>query len=84
MRIQNILIQKSPVHDHAWVMHIEVNDCKFSGYFDNFGGFITAVTEAAKFFAVRAGKLRVKDANLTRVVVPGDGRANVLPGDRAQ
>ena len=83
MRIKNILIQKSPVHDAAWAMHIEINDCKFSGYFDDFGGFITAVTEAAKFFAVRAGKLRVRDANLTRQVVPGDGKT-VLPGDRLQ
>lgn len=83
MRIQNILIQKSPMHDRAWAMHIEINDCKFSGYFDDFGGFITAVTEAARFFAIRAGKLRVKDANLTRQVVPGDGRV-VLPGDKLQ
>jgi len=79
MRIQNILVQKSPVHERAWAMHIEINDCKFTGYFDDFGGFITAVGEAAKYFAVRAGKLRVKDANLTRTVVPGN-----LPGDRVQ
>lgn len=83
MRIQNILVQKSPVHDRAWVMHIEINDCKYTGYFDDFGGFLTAVSEATKFFAIRGGLLRVKDARLTRQVVPGDGRT-VLPGDRAQ
>ncbi|QDX22141.1 hypothetical protein FP568_13320 [Pandoraea pnomenusa] len=84
MRFTDISIIKSAAHQHAWVLSIEINECRFTGYFNDFGGFITAVTEAAKFFAVRAGKLRVKDANLTRVVVPGDGRANVLPGDKLQ
>ena len=68
----------------GWLLEIEINSCRFTGAFDSFGGFITAVSEAAKFFAVRAGKLRVKDANLTRQVVPGDGSAQPLPGDRLQ
>lgn len=83
MRITHISIHRAATID-GWLLEIEINSCRFTGAFDNFGGFITAVTEAAKFFAVRAGKLRVKDANLTRVVVPGDGRANVLPGDKLQ
>lgn len=84
MRITDIFIKKSPVHERAWTLHIEINQCQYTGYFDDFGGFITAVTEAAKYFAVRAGKLRVRDANLTREVVPGDGSARVLPGDKLQ
>lgn len=68
----------------GWLLEIEINSCRFTGAFDDFGGFITAVTECAKYFAVRAGKLRVKDANLTRAVVPGDGSARALPGDKLQ
>lgn len=83
MKITNISIERSIVDVGAWKLEIEINSCKFTGWFGDFGGFITAVTEAARFFAIRAGKLRVKDANLTRQVVPGDGRT-VLPGDRKQ
>jgi hypothetical protein len=42
------------------------------------------VTECAKFFAIRAGKLRVKDAKLTRPTLPGGFDINPLPGDRPQ
>lgn len=83
MKITDCSITRSLAHVNAWVFVIEVNDNKFTGYFDDFGGFITMVTECAKFFAIRAGKLRVKDAGLTRPVMPGDGRI-VLPGDKAQ
>jgi hypothetical protein len=62
---------------------MEINDNKFTGYFEDFGGFITMVTECAKFFAIRHNLLRVKDAGLTRQVVPGDGRVT-LPGDKVQ
>lgn len=83
MRISDISLTRSLAHADAWVFHIEIADNKFTGYFNDFGGFITMVTECAKFFAIRAGKLRVKDAGMTRPVVPGDGRS-VLPGDKAQ
>lgn len=83
MKITHISIEKSYLDRAAWKLELEVNGCKFTGFFDDFGGFLTAVTEATKFFAIRAGKLRVKDANLTRPVVPGDGRA-ILPGDKLQ
>lgn len=83
MKITDCSITRSLAHVSAWVFVIEINDNKFTGYFDDFGGFITMVTECAKFFAIRAGKLRVKDAGLTRQVIPGDGRI-VLPGDKAQ
>ena len=59
---------------------MEINGNRFEGFFDDFGGFITMVSECAKFFAIRHGLLRVKDAGLTRKVMPGDG-TRVLPGD---
>ncbi len=84
MRITDVAIQRSLAHNSAWLFMIEINDNKFTGYFDDFGGFITMVTECAKFMAVRAGKLRVKDAGFTRPVAPGNSQGQVLPGDRAQ
>ncbi|KAF7958223.1 hypothetical protein AWV80_01240 [Cupriavidus sp. UYMU48A] len=82
MRITHISVRPAATVA-GWLLEIEINQNRFTGAFDDFGGFITAVTEAAKFFAVRMGKLRVRDANLTRQVVPGDG-STVLPGDRTQ
>lgn len=81
MKIQDVTLNRSLAHVNAWVFSIEIAEHKFTGYFEDFGGFITMVTECAKFFAIRAGKLRVRDANLTRPVAL-DGKA--LPGDRAQ
>lgn len=83
MRITDISISRSMLHGSAWQFKIEIGDNKFTGYFDDFGGFVTMVTECAKFFAIRAGKLRVRDAGMTRPVLPGDGRV-VLPGDKVQ
>lgn len=81
MKIQDVTLTRSLAHVHAWVFSIEIAENKFTGYFEDFGGFITMVTECAKFFAIRAGKLRVRDAGLTRPVALGD---KVLPGDKAQ
>lgn len=81
MRIRDIGIERSVLDVGSWKLHVAIGDNQFSGYFSDFGGFITAVSECAKFFAVRNGLLRVKDAGLTRAVEPGDGRL-VLPGDR--
>jgi hypothetical protein len=82
MHITDCTITRSLAHVNAWVFTIEVNDNKFTGYFNDFGGFITMVTECAKFMAVRAGKLRVKDAGFTRQVMPGDAQGKPLPGDK--
>jgi hypothetical protein len=68
MKIQDVSIQRSVTMVGAWQFHMEINGCKFTGYFDDFGGFITMVTECAKFFAIKAGKLRPRDAGLTREV----------------
>lgn len=83
MHITDVAITRSLAHANAWLFMIEINDNKFTGYFDDFGGFITMVTECAKFFAIRAGKLRVKDAGMTRQVALGTNDGRVLPGDKA-
>lgn len=82
MRITDCAITRSLAHGDAWLFMIEINDNKFTGYFNDFGGFITMVTECAKFMAIRAGKLRVKDAGLSLPVAPGNSQGVVLPGDK--
>ena len=67
MKIDNILIGRSPVHDKGvFVLHIEIMGNKFSGYFDTFPGFLTAVSDAAKYFMVRLGKISNAQAKATR------------------
>lgn len=83
MNITDCTLTRSLLHARAWTFTMEVNGCKFTGYFEDFGGFITMVTECAKFFAIRAGKLRVRDAGMTRPVLPGGFDQQVLPGDKA-
>lgn len=76
MRLTDISIKKSGVIN-AWRMEITVmtpiGEVRSDQHFDNFGGFLTAVKEAATFFAVRLGKIATKDANarlLTRTLAP--------------
>lgn len=83
MKISHIAILPSILDKSAYKFELEINQCRFEGHFDDFGGFITMITEAAKFFSVRAGLLRVKDARFTREVEPGRmGDQLVLPGDK--
>lgn len=44
-------------------MHIELNGLKYDGWFDDFGGFLTAIQDAATFFAYRAGRMSLDAAN---------------------
>ncbi|MCX4154983.1 MULTISPECIES: hypothetical protein [Paraburkholderia] len=83
MKISHIAIERSLLDVGAWKFELEINQCRFEGHFDDFGGFITMITEAAKFFSVRAGLLRVTDARFTREVAPGRmGDEMILPGDK--
>lgn len=75
MRLKDISIHKSQVVIGSWCMEITVEtplgDCKSTQYFEDFGGFLTAVQEAGTFFAVRIGKIKSSDANsrlLTRKI----------------
>lgn len=66
MRLTDISIRKSGVIN-AWMMEITVltpvGEVKSTQHFDDFGGFLTAVREAATFFAVRMGKVSAREAN---------------------
>lgn len=73
MKIEDISIEKSLTHERAWILRGEIQGLKFTGYFDDFGGFLTAVQEMGTFFAHRLGKLSHTEAqrHLTRNVAPG-------------
>lgn len=82
MRIHDCSLTRSLAHARAWHFHMEINGFTFDGWFEDFGGFLAMMKDCAKFFAVRHGLLRVRDAGLTRPTMPGDGRM-ILPGDKA-
>ena len=80
MKLTDISIRRSGVMQ-AWLMEITVltpaGEMKSQQHFDDFGGFLTAVKEAATFFAVRLGRIAASDANsrlLTRPVAPNPER----------
>jgi len=78
LKLTDVSIRKSPVA-RSWVMEVTVDtpagEMKTTQYFDDFGGFLTAVKEAGTFFAVRLGKIKADAANkkLTRQVAPNPG-----------
>lgn len=73
MRLTDISITKSRV-TNAWLLEITVmtpaGEFKSKQYFDDFGGFLTAVKESATFFAVRIGRIAAKDANDRLLTIP--------------
>lgn len=80
MKLTDISITKSGVMN-AWRLQITVltpvGEVRSDQHFDDFGGFLTAVKEAATFFAVRIGKIAASDANsrlLTRPVAANPER----------
>lgn len=72
MIIDNIELRRSTLHQRAWAFHIEMTGYKFTGYFEDWGGFLTMIQECATFFAVRWGKVKLKDVkrHMTREVAP--------------
>ncbi len=74
MKLLDISIRKSPVMLGSWVMEVEVDTqfgpMKATQYFDDMGGFLTAVREMATFFAVRIGRIKSDDANARLVTRP--------------
>jgi hypothetical protein len=65
MHLNDISITRSGLHARAWKLHMEVGGLTYDGWFDDFGGFLTAIQDAATFFAYRAGKMSLKAANET-------------------
>jgi hypothetical protein len=69
--LEDILIKRSPIAGTPkWVLHIEMNGYKYTGYFDGWDTFLLAFREAVSFFAFKAGKINTAQANeaLTRKV----------------
>lgn len=62
MKIDDISIKHSSLHAQSWKLHIEVNGLTYDGWFDDFGGLLTAIQDAATFFAYRAGKMSLAAA----------------------
>lgn len=80
MKLTDISITKSGVMK-AWRLEITMltpaGEMKSDQHFDDFGGFLTAVKEAATFFAVRLGRIAASEANkrlLTRELAPNPER----------
>lgn len=76
MRLTDISIKKSSVMN-AWMMEMTVmtpqGEMKATQHFDDFGGFLTAVYESGKFFAVRLGSIKAEHAkDLTLRIKPND------------
>lgn len=80
MRLTDISITKSMVMQ-AWLMEITVmtpaGEYKSTQHFDDFGGFLTAVKDAATFFAVRVGRIAAEDANARLLTRPVSENRNV-------
>lgn len=72
MRIDDIIIRRNPLNEigaRTFVMHIEISGYKFTGEFADMGGFLTAVSEMAQFFAVKMGKMKSKHQTTTRPIL---------------
>lgn len=66
MEIDNIIVQRSPIDGGGkYVMHVELNGYKFSGYFSDMPGYLTAIADMSKFFMVKMGKLSNAQAKAT-------------------
>lgn len=83
LEISDISVTRSLGHVRAWKLYVNVGGYEFSGYFSDLDGYLLAVEEMIKFIAIRCGALRVRDAGLSRPVLPGDGLRS-LPGDKPQ
>lgn len=84
MRITDISIDPVVTMPGAKTLRIEIGGFQFTGVFDDFGGFLTAVQEAGVFFAYRAGKIQQSEAqrHMTRLVKPGVDGGRVIETGR--
>lgn len=77
MKLIDINIRRSLTMIGSWQLEITcdtpMGECKATTYFEDLGGFLTAVKESVTFFAVRMGRISSKDANgrlVTRDIAP--------------
>lgn len=77
MRITDISVTRSAIMG-AGSFKMEVTcmtpmgECKATTFFDDLGGFLTAVKETATFFAVRMGRISSRESQrlVTREIAP--------------
>ena len=67
MIIDDISIKKTIA---GWHLDIEAVGLRFTGEFWDFRGFLTAVFDAARYYAVAIGRFKQNTAPLTRPVDP--------------
>lgn len=75
LRLNDIWIKRAAVTGVGdFCLHIDARtqhgDLQFSGYFNDFGGFMTAVKDAGVFFATRMGRIPADQANRTLLTRP--------------
>lgn len=74
MRLVDASIKKSGVMNGSFVLSLEIEipsgTYKTTQYFDDLGGFMTAVKDAGVFFATRMGKIKSKEANERLITKP--------------
>lgn len=64
MQLDDISIKRSAIPTSGrFHLQAEVGGYKFDGFFDDFGGFLTAVRDFGAFVALRNGKLTLAQAN---------------------
>lgn len=74
MKIDDISIKRSAISSQgAFHMHVEFAGHVFDGWFDDFGGYLQAVSDLGTFIGVRTGKIRPQDAKFSssREIAPG-------------
>lgn len=69
MRLDEILIRRNPNNIQTFILHAETQGFKFTGEFADMGGFLTAVSEMAQFFAIKTGRMKSKDQKTTRPIL---------------
>jgi hypothetical protein len=69
MRLDEILIRRNPNNITTFILHAETQGFKFTGEFADMGGFLTAVSEMAQFFAIKTGRMKSKDQQTTRPIL---------------
>ena len=77
MRIDDISITRSAFGSAGrFRLSAEVEGLKFDGWFDDFGGFLTAVRDFAAFLALKRGKLTAEQAYgmTSREMTTGKGK----------
>ena len=55
MNISNIKIIPSSLNEKPWKLSVEANGLTYNGWFDDFGGLLAAIHDAATFFDSRIG-----------------------------